>query len=88
MNGETYRADEFGFAALRTRERFRSATDFVAPADCWGDIGAAGMPLHSALALIANRKRYGKGPISLVWASSESGERGAVLLRGFDPRGG
>lgn len=88
MNGETYRADEFGFAALRTRERFRSATDFVAPADCWGDIGAAGMSLHSALALIAHRKRYGKGPISLVWASSESGERGAVLLRGFDPRGG
>ncbi|MGE5152640.1 MAG: hypothetical protein ACM3ST_01375 [Bdellovibrio bacteriovorus] len=86
MNGETYRADEFGFASLRTRERFRSATDFVAPADCWGDIGAAGMPLHSALALIAHRKRYGKGPISLVWASSESGERGAVLLRGLDPR--
>jgi 3-oxoacyl-[acyl-carrier-protein] synthase-1 len=87
LNGETYRADEYGFAALRTGERFRAATDFVAPADCWGDIGAAGVPLHAALAVICQRKRYGKGPISMVWASSESGERGAAVIRGFDDRG-
>jgi 3-oxoacyl-[acyl-carrier-protein] synthase-1 len=87
LNGETYRADEYGFAALRTGERFRAATDFVAPADCWGDVGAAGMPLHVALAVISQRKRYGKGPLSMVWASSESGERGATLIRGIDARG-
>jgi 3-oxoacyl-[acyl-carrier-protein] synthase-1 len=87
LNGETYRADEYGFAALRTGERFRAATDFVAPADCWGDIGAAGVPLHAALAVICQRKRYGKGPLSMVWASSESGERGAAVIRGFDARG-
>lgn len=87
LNGETYRADEYGFAALRTRERFCAATDFVAPADCWGDVGAAGMPLHAALGVICHRKRYGKGPLSMVWASSESGERGAALIRGLDGRG-
>lgn len=85
LNGETYRADEYGFTALRTAQSFRSATDFVAPADCWGDVGAAGAPLHAALALIANRKRYARGPLSMVWASSESGERGALILRGLDP---
>lgn len=85
LNGEPYRADEYGFASLRTQERFRAATEFIAPADCWGDIGAAGVPLHIALALIAQRKRYGKGPLSLVWASSESGERGAAVIRGLDP---
>ncbi|MGJ3702998.1 hypothetical protein [Variovorax sp. AFSI2.2] len=88
LNGEPYRADEFGFAALRTGEHFRAASGFVAPADCWGDVGAAGSLLHVALAIIANRKRYAKGPLSMVWGSSESGERGAVLVRCADPVGG
>jgi 3-oxoacyl-[acyl-carrier-protein] synthase-1 len=81
LNGETYRADEYGFTALRTKERFRAATDFIAPADCWGDIGAAGAPLHAGLALISARKGYANGPVSIVWGSSESGERGAAVLR-------
>jgi 3-oxoacyl-[acyl-carrier-protein] synthase I len=83
LNGEPYRADEYGFTALRTGQYFRAPSDFVAPADCWGDVGAAGVPLHFALAMISHRKRYSKGPISLVWASSESGERGAALVRAF-----
>ena len=88
LNGEPYRADEFGFATLRTGERFRAASDFVAPADCWGDVGAAGSLLHVALAVIACRKRYANGPLSMVWGSSESGERGAVLVRCAEPAGG
>ncbi len=88
LNGETYRADEYGFTALRTKERFRAATDFVAPADCWGDIGAAGALLHIALGVISHRKRYGKGTLSMAWASSESGERGAAVIRAVDPGGG
>jgi 3-oxoacyl-[acyl-carrier-protein] synthase-1 len=87
LNGEPYRADEFGFATLRTGEHFRSPSDFVAPADCWGDVGAAGAPLHVALAVIAHGKRYAKGPLSMAWGSSESGERGAALVRGADPGG-
>lgn len=86
LNGETYRADEYGFTALRTKERFRAATDFVAPADCWGDIGASGAPLHTVLAVICHRKRYGKGPLSMVWGSSESGERGASVIRAMESR--
>lgn len=80
MNGEPYRADEFGFTALRTKEYFEAAGDFIAPADCWGDVGAAGGPLCSALAIISHRKQYGKGPLSLVWSGSESGERAAALI--------
>lgn len=81
MNGEPYRADEYAFCALRVKERMRAATDFVAPADCWGDVGAAGMPLHVQLAAISCRKGYAKGPLSAVWASSETGERGAAVIR-------
>lgn len=81
LNGETYRADEYGLTALRTKERFRAATEFVAPADCWGDVGAASAPLHMILGLVCHRKRYGAGPLSMVWASSESGKRGAAVIR-------
>jgi len=80
MNGEPYRADEFGFAALRNRESFVSASDFIAPADCWGDVSAASGPLGLLLSTMASQKAYAAGPLTLVWASSETGERGAALL--------
>lgn len=80
MNGEAYRADEYGFTCLRTKERFRAATDFVAPADCWGDVGAASSPLHAQMAIAARRKGYAAGELAMVWASSEGGERAAGLI--------
>jgi 3-oxoacyl-[acyl-carrier-protein] synthase-1 len=81
MNGEAYRADEYGFTALRTKDRFRRPTDFIAPADCWGDVGAAGAALHLAMAVACCANGYGHGPLSLVWASSEAGQRGAVVVQ-------
>ena len=80
MNGEPYRADEYGFACLRTKDRFVSASDFVAPADCWGDVSAASAPLGLVLSAVASAKRYAGGPYAFLWASSDSGERGAALL--------
>jgi 3-oxoacyl-[acyl-carrier-protein] synthase I len=80
INGEPYRADEFGFTALRTKEHFESASDFVAPADCWGDVSAASGLLHLVLACAAAHKGYAKGPLVFAWASAEMGERAAALL--------
>jgi 3-oxoacyl-[acyl-carrier-protein] synthase-1 len=80
MNGETYRAEEYGFAVARTSERFVDATDFIAPADCWGDVGAASGPLFLSLATVASQKKYARGPRTLAWASSESGERSATIV--------
>lgn len=80
LNGEPYRADEFAFACLRTVNAFESASDFVAPAACWGDVAAASAPLAVTLAAIAFTKAYARGPYAFIWASSESGERGAGLL--------
>jgi 3-oxoacyl-[acyl-carrier-protein] synthase-1 len=79
LNGEPYRADEFGFAVLRTKEAFAMASDFTAPADCWGDVSAATMPLTMSLACVAAKKGYASGPYSFLWASSESGERACIL---------
>ncbi|MBU6258116.1 MAG: hypothetical protein KGL18_07500 [Burkholderiales bacterium] len=80
MNGEPYRADEFGFSVLRTKEYFESAGEFAAPADGWGDVGAAGGVLHLALATAAGQKGYARGPLAFAWASAEGGERATALL--------
>jgi 3-oxoacyl-[acyl-carrier-protein] synthase-1 len=84
MNGEPYRADEFGFTLARTSERFVSGSDFLAPADCWGDVGAASAPLFIGLAAAAGQRGYAKGPHYLIWTSSEGGQRGSALLH-LDP---
>ncbi|WP_292147040.1 beta-ketoacyl synthase N-terminal-like domain-containing protein [Mesorhizobium sp.] len=85
MNGERYRGNEYGFAVLRNPGRFRDAADFETPADCWGDVGAASGPLFVSLVAQAEARGYRKGPLSLIWASSENGTRAAALLGG--PRG-
>ena len=80
MNGEPYRADEYGFTCLRTKESFESPSEFVAPADCWGDVAAAGAPLHLILSIIARAKGFARGNIAFSWASAEGGERAAALI--------
>lgn len=82
FNGETYRAEEYGFAICRTREGFDDPGSFTAAAECWGDVGAASGPLALALPLAAWARGYAKGTVNLAWCSSASGPlRGAALLR-------
>ena len=81
LNGETYRADEFGFAVCRTRESFYDAGRFTAAAECWGDVGAASVPLQVALAASAWLRGYAHGATILCWSSSASSPlRGALRL--------
>ena len=81
MNGEPYRADEFGFAVLRAGELFRNASAFAGPASFWGDVGAAAGPLFVALSVAEARKGYARGPITAAFTSSESGERCGFVTR-------
>jgi hypothetical protein len=53
-----------------------SASDFVAPADCWGRFGAS--PLCLALSVIVQQGLRERSVRAVD--SSESGERGAALL--------
>lgn len=80
MNGERYRGNEYGFAALRVAGLFENAADFETPADCWGDVGAASGPLYVGLAIEAEARGYAKGPLTMIWASSEAGRRAAAIL--------
>jgi 3-oxoacyl-[acyl-carrier-protein] synthase-1 len=72
INGEPYRGDELGYAIVKTSEHFIDPTDFMTPADCWGDVGAASGPLFIMLAVMAGKKGYANGPHTSAWTSSKA----------------
>lgn len=82
LNGETYRAEEYGFTICRTADSFESADRFTAPADCWGDMGAASGMLMVTMPIAAWARGYDEGAVQLAWSSSATSPlRAAALLR-------
>jgi 3-oxoacyl-[acyl-carrier-protein] synthase I len=61
-------------------EYFDDPTAYLSPAECWGDVGAASGPLFAMLACQAVMRSYAKGPRTLLWTSSEGGQRAVALL--------
>jgi len=80
LNGERHRADEAGFALVRTSEYLRDPGNLVSPADCWGDIGAASGLLLASLPIAAALRGYTSARRALLWCSSDGPERAAALL--------
>jgi 3-oxoacyl-[acyl-carrier-protein] synthase I len=80
-NPEPYRADEHGFTIVRCDQHFVDSTDFVNPADCWGDVGAATGILLTQLACAAGNRGYASGPIAFVSTASDRPERAAATVR-------
>jgi 3-oxoacyl-[acyl-carrier-protein] synthase I len=80
VNGERYRSEEWGFVCLRLSRYFDDPTAYLSPADSWGDVGAASVPLFMMIACEATRRGYALGRRTLLWASSEGGLRGATVL--------
>ena len=80
INGERYRTEELVFTLLRTQSAFVSHHDFITPADCWGDVGAASGPLFANLSVASGLRGYANGPRTLLWTSSEGGQRSAATL--------
>jgi len=82
LNGETYRAEEYGFTICRMAESFENADCFTAPAECWGDAGAASGLLAVTMPLAAWAGGYDEGAVQLAWSSSATSPlRAAALLR-------
>ena len=79
LNGEPYRASEWGLARPRALGWARDVTVWH-PADCWGDIGAATGAALLALGAFALHEGFAPTPELLVWAGSEGGQRAAVFL--------
>lgn len=80
INGERYRSEEFMYVPLRHWAPFVDANAYEAPADCWGDVGAASIPLYVTLSVVSARRCWAKGRYALAWAGSEGGTRGAITL--------
>lgn len=80
LNGIPERADEVGYSLVRVREHLADDLRTVTPAEWFGDVGAATVPLMVALAAEASAKGYGAGPAALILAQTLGTERGAMLL--------
>jgi 3-oxoacyl-[acyl-carrier-protein] synthase-1 len=79
FNGEHYWAKEFSVAMLRHREKFADDYQMEHPAECFGDLGSAHGGVMVGLASLGLRDGYLRSP-TLVYSSSDFGERAAVLL--------
>ncbi|MCU0633504.1 MAG: hypothetical protein MUE41_01420 [Gemmatimonadaceae bacterium] len=80
LNGEPYRADEFAMSTTRFADRHADVSRFAAPAENWGDTGAASAVLGCTLPLVAWQRDYGvNGPVA-VWSSSAWLPRRGVAL--------
>ncbi|MCY1007848.1 hypothetical protein OV079_20275 [Nannocystis pusilla] len=80
INGERYRSEEWGFVAMRTAAVWKSL-QYEAPADRWGDVGAAFVPLGVILGVQSFRRNYAPGLCAMITAGSDAGLRGALLLQ-------
>lgn len=82
LNGESWRADEWAYAYVRTGPHHGSPLDLRVPASNWGDVGAASGPLLVGLAALDLGRFFQPGDHALVWAASDGPPyRSACLLR-------
>jgi 3-oxoacyl-[acyl-carrier-protein] synthase I len=80
LNGESFRAFEWGLAVTRLGADLAGLREVTHPADCWGDVGTAGPPLFIMLACEAFRRRWAPARQALVFAGHDAGERGAAVV--------
>jgi 3-oxoacyl-[acyl-carrier-protein] synthase-1 len=81
LNGDPFRAREWGIVSARNLTELPSPPTLLHPADCTGDLGAAFGVVLIALAAQAIRRGYAGGPTFLVWCADEGERRAAVLLK-------
>lgn len=79
-NGEPYRADEFGFTALRITEHLAPGWQRLTPALASGDLMSASLATHLAIAAWRMHRHPAHAHPTLVLASSDDPARAAVLL--------
>jgi len=81
IDGERYREHELAYALQRVAPgTFENSVDYDAPADRWGNVGAATAPLLALLPVVAAQRRLTAAAWPMVWCGSESGRRGAMVL--------
>ncbi len=77
---ETFRHFEMQAAVTRTQRHFCEPQQVDSPAQRMGNLGAAAMPLHVALAVEGWRRGWAPHPFAVSIAGSDGGERAALLM--------
>lgn len=82
MNGEPYRADEYGFTLQRCTGVLSADYQRHTPVLCSGDLGCASLITHTALAWRQQCERVNtEAQHTLIIASSDDSTRGAIILK-------
>jgi 3-oxoacyl-[acyl-carrier-protein] synthase-1 len=80
LNGESYRAVEWGLAAVRLGDALGGVKRIVHPANGWGDIGAATGGGLLVLAAASFRRGYAPLDEAIVFAGTDGALRAAVRV--------
>ena len=80
LNGEYYRMKEWALAMPRVFREDAPLPLVLHPAENVGDVGAAAPLFHLALVAAGFERGYGTGADALIWGSSDSGTRVALLV--------
>ncbi|RYZ17848.1 MAG: hypothetical protein EOO70_00775 [Myxococcaceae bacterium] len=80
LNGENWRANEWGYARIRLAQWFAEGPSLMLPAVSLGDTGAASGAGSVCVAARALARGYARGAQILVVSSSERGHVGAMCL--------
>jgi 3-oxoacyl-[acyl-carrier-protein] synthase-1 len=81
LNGQSYRAAEWGVVLARLAAELSTVKRVSHPADCVGDIGAATGGILIAQALAGFARKYARADEAILWASSsEHGLRAALRI--------
>jgi 3-oxoacyl-[acyl-carrier-protein] synthase-1 len=81
LNGESYRAREWGYVRVRLRSLFEDTLALWHPADCIGDVGAASGVVLATVTARAFQRGYAPAERALLWASSDGGDRASVVVK-------
>jgi 3-oxoacyl-[acyl-carrier-protein] synthase-1 len=80
LNGEAYRAREWGVAQVRLGREAPPVETLLHPAQAIGDAGTAMAGVLVASACQSFVHGYAPAPVALVWVSSDDGGRAAVAV--------
>jgi 3-oxoacyl-[acyl-carrier-protein] synthase-1 len=87
LNGEVGRAQDWGYAVNRLIGQFPFLNEVRTwyPAESFGETGCASVGLAIGVGIQSFKRGYAKTNDILIWCSSETRNRGAVLLKKADP---
>jgi 3-oxoacyl-[acyl-carrier-protein] synthase-1 len=82
LNGDRYRAIEWGLTDPRVLRHLGGNVEVWHPADCLGDCGAASGLVDLIWGVEAMKKGYARNDRLLVWGASDNGFRAAAVVAG------